>query len=121
MGVQGLRVIVVEDEALLALEMEDILSDAGYVVVGTAARLGPALELAEQADFDTALLDMNLAGERIDPVARAIAARGLSIIFVTGYGDRTLPHGIAAPVLEKPCSREKLLGLLGAMREVLRG
>ena len=117
MGPVGLRVIIVEDEALLALDMEDQLLDIGCVVAGTAARLAPAITLAEEADFDVAILDMNLAGERIDPVARLIAARGLPIVFVTGYGQRTLPPGIAAPVLDKPCTSEKLFPLLAALKE----
>ncbi len=116
MGAAGVRVIIVEDEALLALDMEDQLEEAGCIVVGTAARLEQALDLARTAEFDVALLDMNLAGERIEPVAELIAARGLPIIFVTGYGQRTLPPGIAAPVLDKPCTAEKLLPLLSAFR-----
>ncbi len=121
MGPLGLRVIIVEDEALLSLDMEDQLVDLGCEIVGTAARLAPAIELAGTADFDVAILDMNLAGERIDPVARVIEARGLPIVFVTGYGQRTLPPGVAAPVLDKPCTSEKLLPLLAAFKEALSG
>ena len=74
MGVEGTRVVIVEDEALLALEMQDMLRDAGCIVSGVAARIEPALELADHAEFDAALLDLNLAGDRIDIVARRIAA-----------------------------------------------
>jgi CheY-like chemotaxis protein len=121
MQVEGLRVIFVEDEALLALDMQDMLEDAGCVIAGTAARIDEALALANTANFDVALLDMNLGGERIDPVARLIAARGLPIIFVTGYGQRTLPPGVTAPVIDKPCTIEKLLPLLSALKEQSRG
>jgi DNA-binding response OmpR family regulator len=117
MGVEGTRVIIVEDEALLSLDMEDQVTEAGCIIAGTAARIDQAMHLAGTADFDVALLDMNLAGERIDPVARLISARGLPIIFVTGYGQRTLPPGIAAPVLDKPSTVEKLLPLIAAVRE----
>lgn len=117
MGARGLRVIIIEDEALLALDMQDRVEDLGCVVVGTAARLNTAIELAGAAKFDIALLDMNLAGERIDPVARLIAERGLPIIFITGYGQRTLPPGVTAPVIDKPCTLEKLRPLLTALKE----
>ncbi len=116
MGVRGARLILVEDEALLALDMQDMLEEMGCLVVGMAGRLDDALVLAE-TDFDLALLDMNLGGARIDPVAQRIAARGIPIIFVTGYGQRTLPPGIAAPVLDKPCSPDALMPLVGAILE----
>lgn len=117
MGVEGTRVIIVEDEALLALDMEDQVTEAGCIVAGSAATIDQAMDLARTADFHVALLDMNLGGERIDPVARLIAARGMPVIFITGYGQRTLPPGIAAPVLDKPCTMEKLLPLIVAARE----
>ena len=116
MGVRGARLILVEDEALLALDLQDMLEEMGCLVVGTAGRLEDALVLAE-TEFDLALLDMNLAGARIDPVARRIAERGIPIIFVTGYGQRTLPPGVTAPVLDKPCSQEALWPLVGAVLE----
>lgn len=116
-----LRVIVVEDEALLILEMQDMLEELGCVVVGTAARLAAATDLATSADYDVAVLDMNLLGSRIDPVARIVAARKLKIIFVTGYGLRTLPPGIVAPVIDKPCTKEKLAVLLEAWRSARCG
>jgi len=119
MGVRGARLILVEDEALLALDLQDMLEDMGCLVVGTAGRLDEALLLAE-TDFDLALLDMNLAGARIDPVAGRIAARGKPIIFVTGYGQRTLPPGIVAPVIDKPYSLETLGPIVGAILEAHR-
>lgn len=120
MGVRGARLILVEDEALLALDMQDMLEDMGCLVVGTAGRLQDALILAE-TEFDLALLDMNLGGARIDPVARRIAERGKPIIFITGYGQRTLPPGIVAPVLDKPCSPDSLLPIVGAVLEARDG
>lgn len=114
------RLILVEDEALLALDMQDMLEDMGYLVVGAAGRLEDALALAE-TEFDLALLDMNLGGARIDSVAHRIAARGIPIVFVTGYGPRTLPRGIAAPVLDKPCNPETLRSILAAILEVRHG
>jgi CheY-like chemotaxis protein len=97
-SLRGTRVLVVEDEAMLALSLEDMLRDLGCVVAGTAAKLDEALEMARTSDFDVALLDVNLGGKRVDPVAEAIRERGTPIIFVTGYG-KTAASGF---VLEKP-------------------
>lgn len=121
MGVEGTRVILVEDEALLLIEMQDLLEDLGCIVVGTAARLREATALASSADFDVAILDMNIQGQRIDPVALIVKNRRLPVIFVTGYGARTLPPGIAAPVIDKPCSSEELRPLLAALKEQRHG
>lgn len=111
------RVILVEDEALIALDMQSMLEDMGCLVVGAAGRLEEALALAE-TEFDLALLDMNLDGARIDKVAYRIAERGIPIIFVTGYGPRTLPCGIAAPILDKPCNPETLRAMLAGVLAV---
>jgi CheY-like chemotaxis protein len=101
-GLRGLRVLVVEDEPMVSLALQDTLSDFGCEVVGTAARLQPALDLADDLAFDIAVLDIDLGGMRIDPVAEAIAARGLPIVFVTGYGQDAAPRHVPGPVLEKP-------------------
>ena len=108
------RLILVEDEALLALDMQIMLEDMGYLVVGAAGRLEDALALAE-TEFDLALLDMNLDGAPIDKVAQRIAERGIPMIFVTGYGPRTLPPGTTAPILDKPCNPDTLRTLLAAV------
>jgi DNA-binding response OmpR family regulator len=101
---QGTRVFVVEDEAMLALNLEDMLRDLGCVVAGTAARLDDAMQMARTSDFDVALLDVNINGKRIDPVAEAVRERGAPIIYVTGYG-KTAASGF---VLEKPHSAADL-------------
>lgn len=80
------RVLVVEDEAILAMMVEDMLSDAGYEVVGPAPHLDAAMSLARDADFDVAILDMNLAGRNALPVAEVIRGRGKPFVFATGYG-----------------------------------
>jgi CheY-like chemotaxis protein len=95
---QGARVLVVEDEAMLSLILQDMLVDLGCVVAGTAAKLDGALEMAQTSEYDVALLDVNLGGKRVDPVAEAVRARGAPIIFVTGYGKA----GASGLVLEKP-------------------
>ena len=75
-SLRGAHVLVVEDEAILSLNLEDILLDLGCVVAGTADKLDDALQIARTSDFDVALLDVNLGGKRVDPVAEAIRARG---------------------------------------------
>ena len=97
-SLQGARVLVVEDEAMLSLNLEDMLHDLGCVVAGTAANLEDAMHMARTSHFDVALLDVNLAGKRVDPVAEEIRQRGMPIVFVTGYG-KTAASGF---VLEKP-------------------
>ena len=99
---QGLRVLVVEDEPLLSLALQDTLADLGCVVAGAAARLGPALQYARELEFDIAVLDINLSGERVDPVAEVVVARGLPVVFVTGYGRDGVPSCVPGPVVEKP-------------------
>jgi CheY-like chemotaxis protein len=105
---RGLRVLVVEDEPMVSLALQDTLADLGCDVVGTAARLQPALDLARGLTFDIAVLDIDIGGARIDPVALAIAARGLPIVFLTGYGRKGAPRQIDAPVLQKPCEPVEL-------------
>ena len=115
-SLQGARVLVVEDEAMLSLSLRDMLLDLGCVVAGTADKLDDALQMARTSEFDVALLDINLGGKRVDPVAEVIRARGTPIVFVSGYG-RTGASGL---VLEKPydpADLERVLNqALGASR-----
>jgi DNA-binding response OmpR family regulator len=90
--------LVVEDEAMLSLNLETMLLERGCVVAGTADKLDDALHIARSSEFDVALLDVNLGGKRVDPVAEAVRARGIPIAFVTGYG-KTAASGL---VLAKP-------------------
>ena len=116
-SLQGTRVLVVEDEAMLALSLEDMLRDLGCVVAGTAAKLDDAMEMARTSDFDVALLDVNLGGKRVDPVAEAIRERGMPIVYVTGYG-RTAALGL---VLEKPYNSADLERTLNRALETRQG
>jgi CheY-like chemotaxis protein len=113
---KGKRILVVEDEALIAVMVEDMLTDMGSVVVGPAATIEQALELARSKAIDGAVLDVNVRGERIDPVADALLARGVPMLFATGYGEVRLASGAAATVIDKPYTQEKLArGLAAAM------
>lgn len=114
---RGKRILVVEDEALIAVMVEDMLNEMGSVVVGPAATIEQALALARSDDpIDAAVLDVNVRGERIDPVAEALAARGVPMLFATGYGEVKLASGAAAIVIDKPYTQDKLArGLAAAM------
>jgi len=80
------RVLVVEDEMMIAMMLEDMLADMGHEVVGVAPNLKAALALAADAEIDVAILDINLAGERSFPVAHLLRSRGVPFLFATGYG-----------------------------------
>lgn len=106
---QGLRVLVVEDEALVSMPLEDMLADHGCDVAATASRIAQALELVADPNltFDAAILDVNLGGEPIFPVAEALAARGSPFVFATGYGAGGLPEAWRSrPTLQKPFSHD---------------
>ena len=106
----NLQVLVVEDESLVAMLIEAMLEDAGCDVVGPASRVGEALELlADHAAIDLALLDVNVAGEAVFPVAEALAARNIPFVFSTGYGEGGLPDAWRGrPVVQKPFTEESL-------------
>ncbi|TGX50345.1 response regulator [Sphingomonas gei] len=97
----GLRVLVVEDEPVVAMCLEDILESLGCETVGPAGRLAEGLALAEREDIGAAILDINLAGERSTPIAEALLRRGVPIAFASGYG--AVPEGFeTVPLIEKP-------------------
>lgn len=91
MDLTGLRTFIVEDEALVLLTLEDMMADLGCEVVVSVQHVEEALRFALDAAVDVALLDVNVGGTRIDPVARVLAARGIPIVFVTGYEAPSLP------------------------------
>jgi CheY-like chemotaxis protein len=101
---RGRKVLVVEDEMMIAMLVEDMLSDLGCDVVGPAHGLDSALKLAmESVGLDVALLDVNLAGQPVFAVADALRAKGVPAIFSTGYGEAGLREiDAGAPVLQKP-------------------
>ena len=100
--IDGLRLLIVEDALLLALELEAGLEEAGATIVGSAADVGEAMTFVDQP-LDAAVLDANLNGASVMPVAEALAARGVPFVFATGYGDsRFNLAGFDAPVIRKP-------------------
>jgi CheY-like chemotaxis protein len=119
----GCRVLVVEDEMMVLMNIEGALADFGCAAVSAAATADAALALLETERFDVAMLDVNLGGHSSFRVADALATRSIPFVFSTGYGE----HGIEArfadrPVLQKPYSdrqlRATLVDLLSAGREV---
>ena len=110
-ALQGVKVLVVEDEYLVATLMEDMLASAGCIVAGPIPRLAQALDAASKEACDVAVLDVNLAGERVYPVADILAQRNVPFVFVTGYG--VLPGEYAnRPRLCKPFKMADLLNTL---------
>ncbi|KQZ01169.1 hypothetical protein ASD45_10095 [Pseudolabrys sp. Root1462] len=103
------RILVVEDEFLIRTLLEDMLVDLGHEIAGSAATVDQARALAVAGGFDLAILDVNLEGQEIFPVAQILAERNLPFIFVTGYGAGGLPeHFRGRPTLQKPFQSEKL-------------
>jgi len=95
-------VLLVEDEMCLAMMLQDLLEDAGYRVL-KAARVAAALNMAEAEDIDAAILDVNVAGSEVFPVADALRRRGVPFMFASGYGDRGVPGEFRPyPMLQKP-------------------
>ncbi|WP_395945598.1 response regulator [Brevundimonas sp.] len=89
----GRRVLVVEDESLVAMLLETILEDMGCTPVGPVANIDDGEAMArDTADLDAALLDVNVAGRQVFPVAEALRARGVPFVFSTGYGEGGLPE-----------------------------
>ena len=96
------------------MTLEDMLGDLGCSVVGPAYNLADGLALAEAGDFDAALLDVNLGGQRSDQIADRLRQRGIPFGFITGYGAGAIGDS-SQPVLSKPCSAASLAALLGEL------
>lgn len=98
-----LRILLVEDEPLVAMAIEDSLEVQNVGVVGPAGTVAEALELIAKGGIDAALLDVTLRGERVDSVADALSAQGIPFVFTTGHGAAGLPQSHQdRPVLTKP-------------------
>jgi DNA-binding NtrC family response regulator len=111
----GIRVLLVEDETLVAMLLEDMIADLGGTVLRSASRVARALELAQDPSltFDLAVLDVNLAGEEAFPIAAALAERGVPFAFSTGYGNAGLPDAWRSrPTLQKPFTQDQVTTVL---------
>jgi CheY-like chemotaxis protein len=112
------RILVVEDELLIRMLLEEMLLDLGFDVAGAAGRIEEAVEMARTLDFDAAVVDVNMNGTPIVPVADILAARGVPFVFATGYGARGIPEPYRGrPVLQKPFQIENLKHALAGIVE----
>lgn len=100
------RVLLVEDEMLIAMAMEQTLEDFGFEVIGPFSSVPSAMEAAMDEPLDLAVLDMNLRGTLVFPVAEVLRDRGVPIIFCSGYADETIFPSVFStmPRIAKPCS-----------------
>lgn len=119
--VGGKRILVVEDEMMIRLLLQDMLADLGHTLAGEAGRMDEAVSLARKAEFDVAILNVNLEGEAISPVVEILVARGLPFVFATGYGRRGVPEPYRhTPTLEKPFQVDALAQAIEAAAPVAR-
>jgi len=110
--IAGNRVLIVEDESLVAMELGECLRDMGFEIVGSVSNLDDAKEIAVQKDFDGAILDINLAGQLVYPVADILVKRRKPFVFVTGYRAEAIDDRFKDIfVLQKPIDRALLAGL----------
>ena len=118
---RAMRILIVEDEPLIAFEVEQSLTDAGFAVVGVAARVEEALAMVEDGALDAAVLDANLHRVSAAPVAIALTARGLPFVITTGYTREQLPEGFeAGTLIEKPCLPDQIVEALNAALQARR-
>ena len=109
----GRRVLVVEDEALVAMLIETALEGENCIIRGPYARPWEALDAAHSTDADAALLDVNLAGEHVFPVAEVLERRGIPFLLLSGYGDLALPPEKQHwPICGKPFKMDELVAAL---------
>ena len=115
----GCRVLVVEDEMLLAMELESLLEEQGCAIIGPVSTVGRALSLLDNERADVALLDLNLNGQPAAPVAAALTAQGVPFVLVTGYGESqsSEPELQGAPRVDKPVDHQELVRALAHVLE----
>jgi DNA-binding NarL/FixJ family response regulator len=112
---RGRRIMIVEDEMLVAMELEALLVEQGCTVVGPAPTIARALALLDEELPDAAILDVNLDGQTAAPVAAALSARGVPFVLSTGYSQTLQPEMQDAPRLDKPVNHDKLVRVLAAL------
>src|SRR5262249_16829598 len=115
----GERILIVEDEALVAMILEDQLADLGISVAATCASVPDAMRAIENSAPQAAILDVNLRGQLVYPVGDRLLDCGIPFVFVTGYGRESIDRRYSfVKVLEKPVERQALEGLFGATSEL---
>lgn len=112
MTMAGKRILIVEDEPIVAMCLEDALEALGCVPVGPVSRLEDGLMLARSETLDAAILDINLGGERSYPIAEALREREIPFVFASGYGAPDPAQGMGEPLMEKPYSERDVRAAL---------
>jgi CheY-like chemotaxis protein len=119
--IQGKRILIVEDEFLIATTASEMLEELGAIIVGPAATVPQALNLVEKEAIDIALLDINLYGQSSSVVATSLESQGIPVVFATGYGKGDGKDSAGRYVLGKPYTQEKLARqLCRALKEIGR-
>jgi len=106
------RILVVEDEAIVADMLECFLTELGAVVIGPAATVDSGLRLAKDANIDAAILDVNIRNEKVAPVAALLRQRNIPIVFATGYGESAEIDAAGATIIGKPYTKELVEAVL---------
>lgn len=115
-GRPGRRVLIVEDEPMLAFSLEELVIEAGFEIAGVAGRLETALAMIEGGTCDAAILDANLMGVSAAPAALALTERGVPFIILSGYTSDQQPGAFSGALrLQKPCRPERLIQALHSL------
>ncbi|MEW6767812.1 MAG: response regulator [Pseudomonadota bacterium] len=119
-GAARAKVLLIEDEVMIRMMVADMLGELGYSIAGEAGDIDEAVRLVQAADFDIAILDVNVNSKIITPVAEAVTMRGRPFVFATGYGSDGLPEKFRdIPALQKPFQIETLRRAIeDALRDV---
>ena len=112
----GKRILLIEDEPLVAMDLEELIRGAGCRIAATVATVAAAKDAVDAIPCDAALLDANLGGEAVDEIAAALTRKGIPFAFATGHGPEALPAAFReAPVIGKPFDPEQVLAVLAAL------
>ncbi len=109
------RILIVEDEPIVALNYAAILKEAGYEIVGPIGTINEGLSVIETQDVDGAVLDINLGGASVDSIVTALNARRVPYVFVSGFRAWSHPYRNGATFVEKPCTATELLQAVAAL------
>jgi DNA-binding response OmpR family regulator len=112
---RAVRVLVIEDEPMIALGLKNVLMQAGFSIAGVANKLDKALVLIEAGACDAAIVDANLAGVSAAPAAEALTARGLPFVVLSGYLPEQMQGVFSGTFLQKPCRPERMIATLSAL------
>ena len=116
------RILVVEDDMMIAVLIEQVLQELGCVVVGPVGKLDAALRLAGSEALDAAVLDVNIRGSEVYPVAERLRTRGIPFVLASGYGDWALPEAFRSqPRLTKPFTYKELEAQMRLLFSVQEG